>query len=310
MAKNIALGVDNFKDIIDDDCAFVDKTLLIKEFFQSGTKVTLVPRPRRFGKTMNLSMLRYFCEKQYQENRNRRAFPHACVPPNPPTEISHKYLFDGLKVSQHPEIMAHQGQYPVIFLTFKDIKVSTWEECYEKLCETITSEFARHEYLLPSIREYEQKNFIAVLNGSASRVAFEDSLKNLSKYLCAYHNKQVIILIDEYDTPIHEAVASKEKSYYTNVIYFIRNFMCAGLKGNENLHKGFITGILQVAKESIFSGMNNLAAFTLAAIGAAEKIKEGRTDDVLYTDKFGLLEDEVIDIFRQAEVPLDLHLIK
>jgi len=295
MAKKIALGIDNFKKIIEGNYAFVDKTLFIKEFFQTGTEVTLTPRPRRFGKTMNLSMLRCFCEK---------------------TEKSNAHLFDGLKVSQHPEIMAHQGQYPVVFLTFKDVKVSTWEECYEKLCSTITAEFNRHKYLLSSIGEYEQKDFIAVLNGSATKSVFEDSLKKLSEYLFSYHNKRVIILIDEYDTPIHEAVINdwhkkpEEKTYYNNAIYFIRNFMCAGLKGNSSLHKGFLTGIMQVAKESIFSGMNNLAVFTLTAMGAVEKIKEGRADDVLYTDKFGLLEAEVIDIFQQAEIPLEIDLIK
>src|SRR5271157_5575816 len=110
MAKNIALGINDFKMIVEGNYAFVDKTLMIKEFFQYGSHVTLTPRPRRFGKTMNLSMLRYFCEKM---------------------ENSNAHLFNGLKVSQYPEIMAHQGQYPVIFLTFKDIKVSTWEECYE-----------------------------------------------------------------------------------------------------------------------------------------------------------------------------------
>jgi hypothetical protein len=295
MAKNTGLGINDFKMIIDGNYAFVDKTLLIKEFFQFGSHVTLTPRPRRFGKTMNLSMLRYFCEK---------------------TEQSNAYLFDGLKVSQYPEIMVHQGQYPVIFLTFKDIKIPTWEECYEKICKTITAEFDRHRYLLESISEYERKNFIAVLNGNASQVVFEDSLKNLSEHLYKFYNKRVIILIDEYDTPIQEAAAKdfdkklEEKSYYNNVIYFVRNLMSACLKDNPILHKGFVTGILQVAKESIFSGLNNLDVCSLVATGAATNVAEGKVDAVLFTDKFGLLEDEVVDLFAQVEIPLDLDVLR
>jgi hypothetical protein len=297
MAKNVGLGINDFKKIIDGNFAFVDKTLMIKEFFQSGSEVTLTPRPRRFGKTMNLSMLRYFCEK---------------------TEQSKAYLFDGLKVSNYPEVMAHQGQYAVIFLTFKDIKVPTWEECYKGLTEVISKEYERHDYLLKTeyLRSNEKDIFQAIINRTADQSAYSFSLKNLSEYLQKYYNKQVIILIDEYDTPIHEA-ASKDfnkkfddKTYYTSVIYFIRNFMCAGLKDNAALHKGFVTGILQVAKESIFSGMNNLAVHTLAATGAAEKIKQGHTENVLYTDKFGLLEEEIIDLFQQAQIPLNLDLIK
>lgn len=296
--KKVALGIDDFKMIIDGNYAFVDKTLFINEFFQAGAYVTLAPRPRRFGKTMNLSMLRYFCEKIEGAER-----PNA-------------YLFEGLKVSQHSETMAHQGQYPVIFLTFKDIKVPTWELCYEKLCRAITAEFDRHKYILSSLNEYQRKDFTAVLDGSASKAVFEESLKNLSMYLNQYHKKQVIVLIDEYDTPVHEAVVidrskkAEEKQYYNNIIYFIRNFMCAGLKGNVNLYKGFVTGILQVAKESIFSGMNNLDVCSLVAMGAAEKIKQGQTDNVLFTDKFGLQEEEIVDIFQQAGVPLNIDKVR
>lgn len=303
MSKKVALGINDFKMIIEGNYAFVDKTLMIKEFFQSGSHVTLIPRPRRFGKTMNMSMLKYFCEK-----------------PTPPvvdgTVQPNAHLFEGLKVSHYPEIMAHQGQYPVIFLSFKDIKVPSWEKCYEKLCKIITAEFDRHKYLLSTISEYEQKDFITVLSGTASQMTFEESLKKLSIHLHKYHNKRVIILLDEYDTPIQEAAAKDfnkkpdEKEYYNNAIYFIRNLMCACLKDNAILHKGFITGILQVAKESIFSGMNNLAVHTLAATGAAEKIKQGHPDDVLYTDKFGLLENEVVDLFQQTQVPLNLDLIR
>jgi hypothetical protein len=162
----------------------------------------------------------------------------------------------------------------------------------------------------------QQEKFTEIMNERGSQTIYESSLLNLSLYLHKYYNKRVIILIDEYDTPIQEAAAkdfdkkSEEKSYYTNVIYFVRNLMSACLKDNAILHKGFVTGILQVTKESIFSGLNNLAVCSLVATGAAEKIKLGRTDDVLYTDKFGLLEDEVVDLFSQTQIPLDLDLIK
>jgi hypothetical protein len=300
MAKKVALGINDFKMIIDGNYAFVDKTLMIKEFFESGAHVTLTPRPRRFGKTLNLSMLQYFCEAPFKGG----------------TEQLHAYLFEELKVCQYPEIMVHQGQYPVIALTFKDIKVPTWEACYEKFCKVITAEFRRHEYLLSSISEYEQKDFTGILHGNASQVAFGDSLKNLSHYLYKHYKKRVIILIDEYDTPIQEAAIvdfdkpTNEKEYYKNTVYFVRNLMGACLKDNSMVHKGFVTGILQVAKESIFSGLNNLAVCGLTETGVAKKIQQGHKDDVLYTDKFGLLEEEVIAFFQQTDVPLDLDLIR
>jgi hypothetical protein len=305
MAKNVGLGINDFKKIIDGNFAFVDKTLMIKEFFQFGAEVTLTPRPRRFGKTMNLSMLRYFCEKPVPGSVEGTEQPNA-------------YLFDGLKVSKFPEIMAHQGQYPVIFLTFKDIKVPTWAECYKGLTEVISKEHKRHDYLLKSecLATNEKKVFQALIDKTADQSDYSFSLKNLSEYLYRYYTKRVIILIDEYDTPIQEAAVkdfdkkSEEKEYYNSVIYLMRNLMSACLKDNAILHKGFVTGILRVSKESIFSGLNNLDVCSLTATGAEKNIEEGKFDNVLFTDKFGLLEEEIIALFQQVGAPLDLDLVK
>lgn len=291
--KNIALGIDDFKIVVDGNYALVDKTLMIKEFFQTGAYVTLAPRPRRFGKTLNLSMLRYFCEK---------------------TSISQRYLFEGLKVSQYPEIMAHQGQYPVIFITFKDIKVKTWEECYQHLKNVISQEYKRHEYLIdtPLLGQHQKIIYQSIIDKNADKVEYESSLFNLSRYLNDYHNKPAIILIDEYDTPIH---AGYNNHYYADVMSFIRNLMCACLKGNSSLHKGFVTGILRIAKESIFSGLNNLMVCTFTTSTGKTSITstiDGQViqQDTLYTDKFGFLEDEVVELAHKLGISISIKDIR
>ncbi|HBL98557.1 TPA: AAA family ATPase [Candidatus Dependentiae bacterium] len=254
--KQIPVGIDDFERLVEGNYYFADKSLLIKELLDSGAVVTLIPRPRRFGKTLNLSMLRYFFEK---------------------SEGSRGHLFKGLKLEQYPDCMKHQGQYPVIWLTFKDVKTDEWEVCYEKTCKVIGSEFKRHfDVISRSLSELEVQHVQKIIAGTASRALYENALLDLSLYLERTYKTRVMIFIDEYDAPIH---AGYLKGYYNEVVSFMRGFMGAGLKGNSALNFSVLTGILRVAKESIFSGMNNLEVCSLVRKN--------------YDDKFGFLEDEV-----------------
>ncbi|MFH1831284.1 MAG: AAA family ATPase [bacterium] len=258
--KKLPIGLCDFEELITKNYYFVDKTLLIKDILDGGAKATLIPRPRRFGKTLNMSMLQCFFEKTPESKRN---------------------LFDNFKISEHHDIMAKQGQYPVIFITFKDVKESKWEKCYEKVTKIISNEFKRHKYIFDAnILDVEQKrDFQGIIDGSASQSTFENSLKDLSTYLYLYHNKKPIIFIDEYDATIHTGFLN---NYYKDTIEFMRGLLCAGLKDNSNLEFSVMTGILRVAKESVFSGLNSLAVCSLL--------------DNTYSDKFGLLEEEVHEL--------------
>ncbi len=263
--KNISVGISDFKKLIENNFYFADKSLFIKEVIDAKADVTLIPRPRRFGKTLNISMLRYFFEK------------------NLAAASSNRYLFTDLAIEQQPACMAHQGQYPVIWLTFKDMKTSTWELCYRGVQEIVASEFSRHRYLLTSdaLDPVQKRNFAAILDNRADEMLYRRALLNLSDYLAKHHQKRAIILIDEYDTPIHAAFVH---DYYNRAIEFFRDFLGGGLKDNSHLEFSVVTGILRVAKESIFSGLNNLEVRTFLQ------------DD--YSDKFGFVEHEVAAILN------------
>jgi len=258
--KKIPVGIDDFKILIEGNYYYIDKTLFIKEILDSGAAVTLIPRPRRFGKTLNMMMVRYFFEK------------------HPSQDQAMGHLFTGLRITEHLECMNHQGQYPVIFMTFKKVKSDTWDDCYERIQEVIAKEFCRHDYLLKSniLRDGQKKDFQNIIDKTSSRAVLESALENLSDFLAKYHGKRTIILIDEYDEPIH---AGYNYKYFDKVVNFMRNFMTAGFKGNEHLFFGLITGILRVSRESIFSGLNNLKICSIT--------------NSRYSDKFGLLEAEV-----------------
>ncbi len=274
MTKSLPIGIDNFEELIRDGYYFVDKSLLIKELLDTKAKVTLIPRPRRFGKTINMSMVRYFFEKSESDKR---------------------HLFNGLNIEQHESCMAHQGQYPVIYLTFKDIKKNNWQNCYHSLIQAIGEEFRRHNYLLQgSLLEDDQKeNFEHVIKGTAGIIHYHSALQSLSAFLTKYHGKQTFILIDEYDAPIHAGFLN---GYYNEVIEFMRGFLGAGLKGNDNLAMGVITGILRVSKESIFSGINNVRVCSFLHHA--------------YADKFGFLEEEVVSLLKQTKTPYTLDEVK
>ena len=251
------VGTDDFKELRDDGGYFVDKSLLIKEVI-AGSKALLLPRPRRFGKTLNLSMLRYFFEKSPDDRA---------------------YLFQDLAIAAMPEVMAQQGKYPVIFLSLKDVKGSDWESCWAHMCENIMTMYLAHSYLLNTLSSAQQEIFAAITLNKAEQTVFESSLKNLITYLHDYHQQPVVVLIDEYDSPMIEAW---DKGYYRQMADFMRAWLGGGLKHVEGaaVYRSVVTGILRIAKESIFSGLNNLEVWSTLSPGP-------------FADKFGFTEEDV-----------------
>ena len=254
--KKIALGESDFRSIIENNEYFVDKSLLIKEIFEDSSRIILIPRPRRFGKTLNLSMIRYFVERCDEDRR---------------------YLFNNLLIEKEKDIMKRQGIYPTIYLTFKDEKHDKFEDFQMKLAFFVSEIYKKHYYLYESLTFQVDKNYFdKIINKVSTKAELEMSLKNLSKYLYDYYGEKIIILIDEYDTPIQHSYFS---GIYDDTIAFMRNFLSNTLKDNIYLEKALLTGILRVARESIFSGLNNLDVYSI--------LKEG------YSDKFGFTEVEI-----------------
>lgn len=216
---------------------YVDKTLLIKECLDQKPLVSLFTRPRRFGKTLNMDMLRVFFEISEEDTS--------------------KYFADKAIWKCGEEYRKHQGKYPVIFLTFKDVKYDSWEATVNKMRSLLQNEFGRHQELLSSnkLAEYEKVYFSKILNGEASVVDMTAALEQLSQMLAKHYEKAPIIIIDEYDTPIQEGYS---KDFYDEIICFMRNFFSGAFKDNRNITYGFLTGILRIAQESIFSGLNNI----------------------------------------------------
>ncbi|MBQ5695980.1 MAG: AAA family ATPase [Clostridium sp.] len=256
MVKKIALGESDFRSIIENNEYFVDKSLLIKEIFEDSSRIILIPRPRRFGKTLNLSMIRYFVERCDEDRR---------------------YLFNNLLIEKEQDIMKRQGIYPTIYLTFKDEKHDKFEDFQMKLAFFVSEIYKKHYYLYESLTfQVDKDYFDKIINKVSTKAELEMSLKNLSKYLYDYYGEKIIILIDEYDTPIQHSYFS---GIYDDTIAFMRNFLSNTLKDNIYLEKALLTGILRVARESIFSGLNNLDVYSI--------LKEG------YSDKFGFTEVEI-----------------
>ncbi len=253
--KRLPIGISDFRRVITDNNYFVDKSLIIQELINSNAQITLLPRPRRFGKTLNLSMLRYFFENREESEE----------------------LFKNLAIYQTDEFKQHLNRYPVIFLSFKDIKSSSFEASYTKLYSLIQEEFMRHfeEIDIDSLNFLDKLNYMNILEGKATQQNIENSLSLLSKLLSQRYNQPVVILIDEYDTPIH---ASYLYNYYNEFIEFIRNLLSGAFKDNEFLYRGVITGILRVSRESIFSGLNNIATHSIV--------------DYEYSNRFGFTIDE------------------
>ena len=278
--KKISIGVEDFKEIIDKDGYFVDKTLMIKKLIESQAKVTLFTRPRRFGKTLNQFMIRRFFEDEITEKGEK---------------VDNAYLFDGLKIAEcGEEILSHQQQYPVIFLTLKSAKQPTYEMAYACLVDEICKEFERHSYVLQG--EMSQRNreiFERISLGKGSDDEYATAFAFLSECLFKYHKKKAIILIDEYDVPLENAYF---RGFYDEMIDFIRSLFESALKTNPYLEKSVITGCLRISKESIFTGLNNL-----------------KVDSVLrteYGDSFGFTESEVEEMLAYYDLQEELTEVK
>ncbi|HLP48825.1 MAG TPA: AAA family ATPase, partial [Candidatus Kapabacteria bacterium] len=266
--KKVPIGISDFKKMVTGDYYYVDKTLFIKEVIDSGDTILLIPRPRRFGKTLNLSMLGYFydcCPATWDPDMEETPSPAPAASPSPGDAGGiYKHLFDSLAISKAGrEYLDKMGKYPVIFLSFKDTKEMDWESCLEDIKKLIRKEYARHYYLLESekLRPFEKNYFQKIINLTGNKSDYGCSLENLLIFLSRYYNKRVVILIDEYDAPVH---AGYQYGYYDEIINFVRNFLGGGLKDTDRyLEKGIVTGIMRIAKESIFSGLNNPGVYTL-----------------------------------------------
>ena len=261
----LPIGISDYREAC-RDYYYIDKTLLIKEFLDERPKVSLFTRPRRFGKTLNMDMLRVFFEK---------------------TEEDTSVYFRDKKIWACGEYyQAYQGKYPVIFLTFKDVKCTNWEDTKKDLSNIIQDEYKRHQKVLETCDQYDKKYYQKILNKEANDVDWVRSLLNLSRMLHEHHKVAPIIIIDEYDTPIQQGHVN---GFYDEVVLFMRNFFSGGLKDNRHLSFGFMTGILRVAKESIFSGLNNL--------------KLNSVLDERYGQYFGFTPEEVRMMARYYGVP-------
>lgn len=260
--KSLPIGVSDFK-LATTGYYYVDKTLMIRDFLDKKPMVSLFTRPRRFGKTLNMDMLRVFFEKTNEDT---------------------SVYFKDKQIWQCGNYYTkHQGQYPVIFLTFKDVKSMTWEETFQKIRRLISLEFIRHNELETSsvLTSYEKKQYHLLAGDTSDEVDCQMGLQLLSLLLHKHYGRECIIIIDEYDTPIQQGHTC---NFYPEIVNFMRNFFSGGLKDNPHLAFGFLTGILRVAKESIFSGMNNLKTYSILDDG--------------YSSYFGFTEKEVKDMLR------------
>ena len=235
----LPIGTTNYKKIC-DNYYYVDKTLMIKDILDEGTEISLFTRPRRFGKTLNMDMLRTFFEKSVEDTS--------------------RYFQDKKIWAQGEAYRQHQGKYPVIFLSFKDANKLTWEELYARLIETIRDEFFRHSELKDSEKISNPDFYKKIISGKATQAEYSISILRLSRMLREHYEQPVILIIDEYDTPIQ---AGYINGFYNEAIQFIRDLFSSALKDNDNLAYGFLTGILRVAKESIFSGLNNIYVYSV-----------------------------------------------
>ncbi|MDJ0838106.1 MAG: AAA family ATPase [Acidobacteriota bacterium] len=266
MTRPIPIGVSNFEKLRTGNYYYVDKSLLIADVVRSGAEVILLSRPRRFGKTINLSMLHCF-------------FDNA---------VDNAELFKGLAVTECSDVWAHRGQYPTVFLTFKDLKFDTYDSCHRTLARQMARLFLHHEQVIEQAepRGIDRKLVTDIIAGNAHTSDLQDALTLLTMLLHRATNRKVMVLIDEYDTPIH---AGHHHGYYDEVVGFMHNLLSGALKDNHHLEKGILTGILRIAKESIFSGLNNMDVHTLL--------------DEPFAEHFGFTTREVDRVLIDAGIP-------
>ena len=269
--KAIPIGIENFEDIIKDNYYYVDKSMLIEDILVNRAAVTLFTRPRRFGKTLNMSMIKYFFDVR-NKDENRK-------------------LFEGLKIFGS-EYMKEQGKYPVIFVSLKDLRADTWEMCLMEIKKLISKIYREFQYITEKMNEDDKEIYDSIKNRK-NDMDLNTSIELLSEYLFEYYGERVIILIDEYDAPIINAF---DKGYYNEAINFFQIFYSSALKTNDSLKYGILTGITRIIKEGIFSGLNNLKVDTIL--------------NKKFSEYFGLLESEVIKMLNYFEMKYKIEEVK
>ena len=270
--KRIGIGLSDFKHLIEEDFYYFDKTKFIDEVIKDGAQVKLFARPRRFGKTLNMSMLKYFFDiKKAEENRK---------------------LFKNLYIEK-TESFKEQGQYPVVFLSLKDLKATTWEEMERKIIIILSDFFSEYEYLLNELTGISFENLKNIIYRKADIDELTTTLKFLTKILYEKYNKKVMVLIDEYDSPL---VSAYINGYYKKAKDFFKTFYSIVLKDNNYLQMGILTGIIRVIKAGIFSDLNNLSTYTILS------------DD--YTDSYGLTEEEVEKSLKDYGLEYEISKVK
>ena len=270
--KRIGIGVSDFKHLIEEDFYYFDKTKFIDEIIQDGAQVKLFTRPRRFGKTLNMSMLKYFFDiKKADENRK---------------------LFRDLYIEK-TDSFKEQGQYPVVFLSLKDLKATTWEEMERKIIITLSDFLSEYEYLLNELTGINFENLKNIIYKEAGIDDLTTTLKFLTKILYEKYNKKIVVLVDEYDSPL---VSAYINGYYEKAKNFFKTFYSLVLKDNNYLQMGILTGIIRVIKAGIFSDLNNLRTYTILS------------DD--YTDSYGLTEEEVEKSLKDYGIEAEISKVK
>ena len=279
--KPLPIGIDNFEMLITRGYYFVDKTLLIKDLLDNKAAVNLFTRPRRFGKTLNMSMLQYYFEDRRDEFTGEK--------------IDNSYLFEGLNIKAESEkYTQYMGKYPVINLSLKSAKQGSLDLAFQCIREEISNEFKRHKYIIESdVLKTEKEHFMKIVNNDKDMSLYITALKFLSDCLNKYHNEKVIILIDEYDVPLENAFF---EGFYKEMIGFIRSLFESALKTNSSLEFSVITGCLRISKESIFTGLNNLKIISIL--------------DDRYAEHFGFTDDEVIKICEDYNMQQKYETIK
>ena len=270
--KRLAIGLSDFKHLIEEDFYYFDKTAFIEEVIKDGAAVKLFARPRRFGKTLNMSMLKYFFDIENNEEN--------------------KKLFKDLYIEK-TDAFKEQGQYPVIFLSLKDLKASTWEEMEEKISVVLSDLFSEYEYLINDLLGADSDKFKKIINEDANLSNLGRALKLLTKMLYEKYNKKVVVLMDEYDSPL---VSAYINGYYEKAKDFFKTFYSMVLKDNVYLQMGVMTGIIRVIKAGIFSDLNNLSTYTILS-------------DV-YTDSYGLTEEEVVKSLKDYGIEQEISNVK
>ena len=272
MKKGIGIGVEDFSEVIKENCYYIDKTKWIGEILEDKSKIKLFTRPRRFGKTLNMSMLKYFFNVENKEE-NRK-------------------LFSGLDIEKS-EYMSEQGQYPVIFISLKSIKAKTWEEAIQEIILLVLELFSEYKYLLEDLDEYDLPRFKKYLLGNADFSELKNALLFLTRILFQKYKKEVILLIDEYDSPL---ISAYEHHYYSDAIAFFKVFYGEALKTNQYLKMGVMTGIIRVIKAGIFSDLNNLNVYSIL--------------ENEYSEFFGFNQDEVEETLEYFDVKYELFDVK